>query len=389
MLATSSSSPGPNWAELSLLVATPEIPEPERQSGSRKLFQQITLLRELGADVTVVCENDHGPHDRLLLEQSGVPVFPFTELPRLLSSVHFDLALVAFWSFAEQCIPMIRERAPWTAIMIDSIDLHFVRRVREELRMASTSELQDSDAILGAEIRRELNAYAAADLVLTVSQREAKLINDVLIDPGRAVWVPDWEDFPPSSTPFEERHGILFVGNFRHPPNEDALAWLCTDIVPRIDRAALERHPVAVVGNALADELLDLCESTAGVQPIGFVPSLLPYFGHARLFVAPLLTGAGTKRKLIQAGMVGVPTVATSIATEGLDIVDGEGVVIADDAAAFAEQISSHLEDRDRWTAVAHRGRDRLIRSNGPETARRQLSEAVRRAIERSGRPAA
>src|SRR6476661_8983472 len=173
MLATSSPSTAPNWAELSLLIASPEIPEPERQSGSRKLFQQITLLRDLGADVTVVCENDRGPHDRLLLEQSGVPVFPFTELPRLLSSVHFDIALVAFWSFAEQCIPMIRERAPWTAIMIDSIDLHFVRRVREELRIASTSELQDSDAILGAEIRRELNVYAAADLVLTVSQREA------------------------------------------------------------------------------------------------------------------------------------------------------------------------------------------------------------------------
>ena len=385
MVVTSSPSQGPNLGEISVLVASPEIPEPERQSGSRKLFQQIGLLRELGADVTVVCENDRGPHDRLLLEQSGVPVFPFRELPRLLSNVHFDLALVAFWSFAEQCIPMIRERAPWMAIMIDSIDLHFVRRVREELRMASTSELQDSDAILGAEMRRELNVYAAADLVLTVSQREAKLINDVLIDAERAVWVPDWEDFPPSSTPFDERRGILFVGNFRHPPNEDALAWLCTDIVPRIDRQALERHPVAVVGNALDDELLDLCKSTAGVQPIGFVPSLLPYFGHARLFVAPLLTGAGTKRKLIQAAMVGVPTVATSIATEGLDIVDGEGVLIADDAVTFAERISSHLEDRERWTAVAQRGRDRIIRSNGPETARQQLVEAVRRALRSVG----
>jgi glycosyltransferase involved in cell wall biosynthesis len=102
-----------------------------------------------------------------------------------------------------------------------------------------------------------------------------------------------------------------------------------------------------------------------------------------------LLTGAGTKRKLIQAAMVGVPTVATSIATEGLDIVDGEGVLIADDAATFAEQISSHLEDRERWIGVAQRGRERIVRSNGPDTARRQIAEAVRRALSRSGRPAA
>jgi len=63
MLATSSPSTAPNWAELSLLIASPEIPEPERQSGSRKLFQQITLLRDLGADVTVVCERPKiSPH---------------------------------------------------------------------------------------------------------------------------------------------------------------------------------------------------------------------------------------------------------------------------------------------------------------------------------------
>jgi glycosyltransferase involved in cell wall biosynthesis len=84
-----------------------------------------------------------------------------------------------------------------------------------------------------------------------------------------------------------------------------------------------------------------------------------------------------------------VPTVATSIATEGLDIVDGEGVLIADDAATFADRISSHLEDRDRWTGIAQLGRERIIRSNGPETARRQLIEAVRTALRRSGRPAA
>jgi glycosyltransferase involved in cell wall biosynthesis len=199
------------------------------------------------------------------------------------------------------------------------------------------------------------------------------------------MWVPLWEDFPMSSVPFEERRGSLFVGNFRHPPNEQALEWLCSEIVPRIDAEALERHPVTIVGNALEGGLLELCKETPGVRPIGFVPSLLPYFSRTRLFVAPLLTGAGTKRKLIQAAMVGVPTVATSIAVEGLDIVDGEGVLIADDAAIFAERVSSHLEDREKWARVAERGRDRIIRSNGSVTASRQLTTALQRVVGYNG----
>jgi glycosyltransferase involved in cell wall biosynthesis len=380
---------GPDWDRIQLLVAAPEIPEAERQAGSRHLFQEIALFKKLGADATVICENDGESHDRLVLEQLGVPVFSVTELPTLLDGIDFDVALIAFWNLAERCIPVIRERSPGTAILIDSIDLHFIRRVREELHGGPSQDLQQGDAVLGAELRRELNAYASADLVLTVSQKEANVVNDLLTNPTQAMWVPLWEEFPMSSIPFDRRRGILFIGNFRHPPNGQALEWLCSDILPRVDPAALERHPVIVVGNALEGELLDLCVDTPGVEPVGFVPSLLPYFDYARLFIAPLLTGAGTKRKLIQAAMVGVPTVATSIATEGLDIVDGEGVLIADDAATFADRISSHLEDRDRWTGIAQLGRERIIRSNGPETARRQLTEAVRTALRRSGRPAA
>jgi glycosyltransferase involved in cell wall biosynthesis len=384
--ASTQSPDEPRWEEISVLVAAPEIPEGERQSGSRHLYQEIVLLKELGADVSVVSMYEGRPQDRLLLEQLGAPVFPFSELPMLLSAVEFDAALVAFWNFAEQCIPLIRERAPGLPIMVDSIDLHFVRKAREELQRASTtSQIADGDAMFGGEMRREIKAYAQADLVLTVSEQEAKQVNDLLTDPTRAMWVPLWEDFPMSDLSFEERRGSLFVGNFRHPPNEEALKWLCSEILPRLAPDALDRHPVMIVGNALEGELLDLCKRTEGVRAIGFVPSLPPYFGVSRLFVAPILTGAGTKRKLIQAAMVGVPTVATSIAAEGLDIVDGEGVLIADDAAGFAEQMAAHLDDRERWGGVARRGRERIIRSNGSGTARRQLTAAFQRVLHRNG----
>ena len=133
-----------------MLVAAPEVPEAERQSGSRHLFQEVALLTELGASVTVVYMYEGRPHDRILLEQLGAPVFPFSELPLLLSTREFDVALLAFWNFAEQCIPVIRERSEKTRIMIDSIDLHFVRRAREELREESAAQQKDGDA----EIRR-------------------------------------------------------------------------------------------------------------------------------------------------------------------------------------------------------------------------------------------
>ena len=337
----------------------------------------MELLVEAGARVTVVSENLGSVQDQLRLQQLGAPVFPSLDLGDVLATQRFDVAIIAFWYLAEKCIPMLRERTPDLPIVVDVVDLDFVRTARGQFGNASNGQAGALDSAYGQQMHRELNVYARADRVLTVSEKERETVKDLVNDRVLAACVPDCEEYPVSQVPLEERRGILFVGNFRHPPNGEALEFLCREIVPELDPARLATHSIQVVGNALDGSLLEICRRTLGVEPIGFVPSLVPYFARARTFVAPLLSGAGTKRKLIQALMVGVPAVATSVAVEGLEITDGEGVLIADDPEAFVRETGRLLASDSTWRDVAGRGRDSILRGHGRQSVKTRLLEAL------------
>src|SRR5438034_414663 len=84
------------------------------------------------------------------------------------------------------------------------------------------------------------------EVVLTVSEKEAEWINDLIGLPNLARAVPDWEALDRSPVPYRDRRGILFLGNFWHAPNRDAAAFLCRDIVPRLDPALLSEHQLLV-----------------------------------------------------------------------------------------------------------------------------------------------
>jgi len=224
---------------------------------------------------------------------------------------------------------------------------------------------------------REMNVYAAADTVLTVSQKEADLINDLVGDPTLAFSVPDREDTDVSTVPFSDRKGILFIGNMRHPPNVEALGHLCRDILPRLDSKVTANHPIYIVGNALTKKMYAYGSGLPNVRMVGWVPSVLPYLQRTRISVIPLLHGAGTKRKLIQALMVGTPTVSTTVGTEGLGLRDGKHVLIADDPATFAGSIVRLLKDAKLWRRLARQGRDHIMPLHGSEAVQARFMQVI------------
>jgi glycosyltransferase involved in cell wall biosynthesis len=87
----------------------------------------------------------------------------------------------------------------------------------------------------------------------------------------------------------------------------------------------------------------------------------------------PLRNGAGTKRKLILAAMAGTPSVSTSFGVEGLPFADGEHVLVADDPAAFARQVTRLLEDEALWSGLARAGREAAAAAHGRDVARRRF----------------
>lgn len=148
---------------------------------------------------------------------------------------------------------------------------------------------------------------------------------------------------------------LVFVGSFIHPPNVDAALRLACGILPLV-RA---RHPAAVLDLVGADPPADVRhQASLHVAVTGTVPDVAPYLDRAAVVVVPVRFGGGIRVKVIETLAAGKALVASRLAVEGLDVVDGEHVLLAETDEEFAGQISRLLRDRGARTALAARGRE-------------------------------
>ena len=355
------------------------MPEFDRDSGSRRVLDLIDLLRESGWAVTFVSFHRHCSRRYVeVLQQRGVAVYAGAaeQLPTLIASGIFDLALFGLWHIAEPFLEATRRTSPRTRIIVDSVDLHFLRNARRRFMERNGNGSPSLDDTYGLELVREINTYDAADAVLTVSEKEADLVNDFL-GKKSAFAVPDCETLDPSPVALEKRRGIVLVGCFRHTPNADAVAYLCQEILPLLESRVLKSHPVQIVGDGLTDEIRRHGAGLPSVRMVGWVPSVVPYLERARLTVLPLRYGAGTKRKLLQTLAIGTPAVSTSIGAEGFGLVDRTHVLIADQPAAFAAAITELVRDDRVWRRLARHGRSHVTAGHSRDVARRLLLSVV------------
>lgn len=365
-----------------VLICAPVLPEFDRESGSRRFLHFIDMFQKLGWEVSLLIQNPiNGQRYISMLQQRGVAVFsgdPHFNYPEiLLRAGQFDLVLTIFWEFAEFFNRHVRLNLPAAQLAVDTIDLHFIRYARDGFLNNPDDGL---DLSYGERFTRELNAYHASDAVITVSDKEAQWVNDFLTDKRNAYCVPDSEYLDRSPVPFKERRGMLFMGNFRHPPNVQAYYHLINEIVPRLDPALLEKHPIYVVGNDMERFLgRPLKNAIPNVHMVGWVPSVVPYLEQAAISIIPLLVGAGTKRKLLQSLMVGTPGVSTSIGVEGMGLVHENQVLIADDPDTFVEEISRLLTDEALWTQLADTGRDHALKHYSKDVVEARFSHMLKK----------
>jgi glycosyltransferase involved in cell wall biosynthesis len=368
-------------------VCSYAAPSFDRDSGSRRTLDLISFLLEEGASVTFLSAHAANPRNLRYarhLRQLGIPVFelPKDPIDELAAEANFDLALLTFWPVAELFAPIFRTYAPETRIVVDSVDLHFLRDARRFARITGP-DLPPFDVDYGTQFVGELNAYAEADLVLTVSGKEAGVLTDFLGDGIPVRSVPDCEELEPSSVPIKQRRGILFIGSFFHTPNIQAAEFLCREVVPRIDAKLLERHPVYVVGDGLNDTVRSFAADNPHIRLVGWVPSVVPYLERTRVSILPLLYGAGTKRKLVQSLMIGAPTVSTGVGIEGLDVKPGRDVLVAEDADSLAAAVSKLLVDDAACEELVAQSREAVLKTHSRSVAKEAFIGALGEALER------
>ena len=363
------------WAMRRMLVVDATMLRPDQDSGSLRMQALLAIATSLGCKVTFVADNlEHEPRYVHALQQIGVEVL-FHPYVRSIGELmmkrgrEFDVVMLSRHYVAARHIDTVRRFAPKARLVFDTVDLHFLR----EERLAELAASRAAQVSAKAKRDEELALIAKADVTLVVSDAEQAVLRQ-LAPQARVAVVSNIHELSPSVPPFDERRGVVFIGGFQHPPNVDAVLWYAREVLPEL-RTGLPGIKTYIIGSQVPAAIRAVASDD--LEILGHVPDIAPYFEGCRVSIAPLRYGAGVKGKVNLAMSYGVPVVATTPAIEGMHLVDGEDVVVADTAAAFAEAVRRVHEDRALWQTLSAGGRANIVRHFSPAVAKRALRELL------------
>jgi GT2 family glycosyltransferase/glycosyltransferase involved in cell wall biosynthesis len=358
-----------------VLVIDAETPDPTRDSGSVRATAMLQILRKLGCHVQcmpVFGDARSGAVRRL--QDAGVEIIHApTPLARLRwwrdNGGDLDVVIACRLPIARECLPLARRYAAQAAVVFDTVDLHFLR-----LERAAALTCEPGDKAAASRARRaELKLIGHADLTLVVSEYERQLLEHAT--PGAPVRVlSNIEDVRESAVPFAARRGLLFLGNFGHPPNVDAARWLCREILPRL-RERLPGVVLHLVGYGSKTAVGELAGTDVEVH--GQVADLGPILDAVRVALAPLRYGAGVKGKINRAMGCGLPVVTTPIGAEGMGLTDHMTALIAADAEDFARATAELYADERLWQVLSVAGLAHVRQCFSLDVATRTLADVL------------
>jgi glycosyltransferase involved in cell wall biosynthesis len=250
------------------------------------------------------------------------------------------------------------------------VDIHFLRLEREYGVTGDEAVLREARECREQEIR----LASLSDQVWCVTPADGEVL-------AREARASEIKIIPVPHAPqgrglgFDERQGILFVGNFNHSPNRDAVRYFVGEVFPLV-RVALPGVKFYVVGDRMTDEIVALHSEDVVVK--GFVPDLAPLLKGCRVFVAPLRFGAGMKGKIVQALAYGLPTVTTPIGAEGIGLRHMQEALIADSAEEFAAAVVELYGSRELWRHTSEAGYGHVSAHYAPEIVEAKILAAMR-----------
>lgn len=307
-------------------------------SGDVRLFAMLGILAkkyELYFFAKGVGAGDSG--HIAALEQLGIKVFiEELSLKRLLRNEIFKLAILEFYMIAEYYLDRIRILQSECRVVIDSVDVHFLRlKLKHELSGAP----EDNEEYLSTR-ERELAMYRGADAVITVTADDAASLRTV--DPKiNCEIVSNIHQICLCDDPFIP-DTLIFVGGFLHEPNVDAMLHFCEDILPLI-RQRKPEITLTIVGSNPPPRIRSLANDYITVT--GYVPETTPYLHRSHISIAPLRFGAGMKGKIGEAMAHGVPVVSTPVGVQGMGLTNGKNILVAESPQAFANAVIELLEN--------------------------------------------
>ena len=287
------------------------------------------------------------------------------EVARALAGARYDLGVIEHsW-----CAPYLEQLSPVCTRTV--LDLHNVESVlhgrcaEAESRAAAAAHR----VFQGASEELERTWLPRFSLVLATSEADASLARAIAPRATVAVYP---NALPPTPLPPRgDEEAVVFSGNMEYHPNLTAVRFFRREVWPRLRECSpnlvwrlVGKNPGAVQRYTAGDPRIEVT---------GPVENAVCEIARSRVAIVPLLSGSGTRLKILEAWAAGLPVVSTTIGAEGLPVKDGETALLADGAEAFAEAVRRLFTCTDLRRKIGNAGRLLLEKEFTWETAWKKL----------------
>lgn len=174
------------------------------------------------------------------------------------------------------------------------------------------------------------------------------------VDQQRFEWV---RQAPKGST------RLCFLGSMDWRPNVDAVVWFLDNVWPAIV-AAVPQASFTVIGRSPPRRLVHAWQGRSGVRFTGTVDDIRPALAGADIAVVPLRVGGGTRLKVLELMAAGIPVVSTTLGIEGLPVVDGRHLLVADSPSELARSVLDLIEHPELGAALSRTAFDQIVLPN-------------------------
>jgi glycosyltransferase involved in cell wall biosynthesis len=344
----------------SLLIIGQTFPEPTTTAAGGRMLQLIEMFISHGYGITFA-SSASSSEKSFNLDSIGVATQQITindsSFDDFVRQLNPTLVLFDRFITEEQFAWRVTQSCPKALKILDTEDLHFLRKARQQA-LKNATDVKDAN-LFTETAKREIASILRCDLSLIISEFEMKLLADTFAVskeilyylPFMVTKLPDSSNFPE----FEQRTNFMTIGNLLHGPNVDSVLYLKKEIWPLIKKQ-LPQAQLYIYGNYAPKHILELHNQKQGFYIMGWADSVAHVMQKARVCLAPLRFGAGLKGKLLDAMLYGTPGVTTSIGAEGMYGDLPMPGVIADTPEAFAELSVAIYSNKIKWQQNAQRG---------------------------------
>lgn len=323
-----------------MLLVEGSVPRFDQTAAGRTVDQYIEIFQKLGMQVVLLASNYlKTQFYTQRYQQKGIFVIYGVEWhgnrKELLYQYLGDIKYAFFvWPHCSlEYIKLVKEYDPNIITSYYGGDIHYIRLKRQYELTHDEKFLEESKRVE----KQEDDIINAVDYTGYPSYLEVEFLKQKF--PKRAIqyypafYYPDREIQIRNAT----NKGLIFVGIFAHAPNADGVLWFLQDVMPILKNFGY-KDKVYIVGGVPTDEILAYGDDQVIVTGHVTDEELENYYEISRVAIAPLRFGAGIKGKVLESLYRGVPMVTTDIGAESIDVEDS-GLVIANEAEAFAEKV--------------------------------------------------